>query len=64
MQQKGIFKTVILPKYEYDERLGVYVEKDRPPPSIYVALGYDHPDTREALVQIPEDVPEEETLKF
>lgn len=55
---------MILPKYEYDERLGVYVEKDRPPPSIYVALGYDHPDTREALVQIPEDAPEEETLKF
>lgn len=53
MQQKGVFKTIILPKYELDERLGVYIEVNKPPPSIYVGLGYDHPDTREVLSKIP-----------
>ena len=64
MQQKGVFKTIILPKYELDERLGVYIEVNKPPPSIYVGLGYDHPDTREVLSKIPQDASEEETAKF
>lgn len=64
MQQKGVFKAVIFPKYELDERLGVYIEVNKPPPSIYEGLGYDHPDTRAALAEIPEGSPEEAFLPF
>jgi hypothetical protein len=38
-------KNIILPKYEYDDRLKIFREVNKPPPTIYAELGYNpaHP---------------------
>ena len=49
MQEEGKFETVLNPQYKLDERLGVWIEHSIPAESLYQGVGYDHPDTREAI---------------
>ena len=35
------FSNIILPQYEFNEGLKVYIEIDTPPKSIYKAIGYN-----------------------
>jgi hypothetical protein len=62
MQQKGVFRTVMYPKYMLCERLGVYHEYDAPPESLYLPLGYDKPETREVLAGINTNTADPEAL--
>jgi hypothetical protein len=49
MQDLGKFETVLHPQYKLDERLQVWVEHSIPADSLYQGVGYDQPDSREAI---------------
>ena len=43
MKESGqdAYKNIILPRYQKNQELGVYVEVEKPPKAIYKAVGYN-----------------------